>query len=278
MENQQNNRTLWIILGIVAVLLCCCALAVALGILGVLSFTPLERFTQFESEPGGLVGQYSASTQRTFDGLGSAPILEIDNFAGAISVRSGASGIVDVTATRRASSRGALDDIDVQWAADSAGVRIETEVRQRIASNRAVHFVVEVPPDARLEIYTGAGEVIVEGVRGEIEINTGAGEIRVSGAMAAARLETGAGSIDYEGDPRDDVRLETGAGSIVIRLPAGADADLDLSTGIGSVNVAGFDVDGTVSAREVEGTIGLGGISVRAETGTGSIDLVPSGR
>ena len=56
-------------------------------------------------------------------------------------------------------------------------------------------------------------------------------------------------------------------------MPAGANVDLNLTTGIGSVEVRGFDVVGDVSPRDVNGYVGSGGPTVEAHTGAGSIDL-----
>ena len=90
-----------------------------------------------------------------------------------------------------------------------------------------------------------------------------------------SRLDTGAGNITYEGTPQGDCDLDTGAGNITLRLPAEVDVEVKLDTGIGNVNVSGFDVDGEVSRGEVDGIIGRDPKSrIEAHTGAGNIDLV----
>ena len=96
----------------------------------------------------------------------------------------------------------------------------------------------------------------------------------MTGAGGPANLDTGTGSINYQGDPQGECDFHTGAGSITLRLPANLNAQVDLETGVGTINVQ-HEVSGKVTKRDVEGTIGTGGrTSIRAHTGTGSIDLI----
>ncbi|MBN2204520.1 MAG: DUF4097 family beta strand repeat protein, partial [Thermoleophilia bacterium] len=181
--------------------------------------------------------------------------------------------VIRVVVTRRGLGRTDLDDIDIDWDERENGLRIVTSVRLRRATNRAVNLELQVPEDTRVVVDNGAGEVHVEGVRGELDLHTGAGDVRATGALAGGRIETGAGTVHYEGAPLEDLYLQTGAGSIAILMPRDADVDLDLSTGVGSVDVDDFDVVGDVSRRDVKGTIGAGGPAIEAHTGAGSIDV-----
>jgi DUF4097 and DUF4098 domain-containing protein YvlB len=111
-------------------------------------------------------------------------------------------------------------------------------------------------------------------VNGSLDAHSGSGGIDVNGVTGQVRLDTGSGSVEYLGDPSGECRFETGSGRIVLRFPAALDAQVDLSTGSGTVDI-GFPVEGDVGRREVRGVIGSGEkASIYAHTGTGNIDVV----
>ncbi len=125
-----------------------------------------------------------------------------------------------------------------------------------------------------LRVDSGSGSLTVRGADGEIEAHTGTGGVDVQGAVGRVRLSTGSGSVDYQGSPQGDCRFETGSGGIGLRLAADLNADIDLHTGSGSIDV-GFQVFGQVSRQDVKGVIGSGGeATIWAQTGSGSIDLI----
>jgi hypothetical protein len=126
----------------------------------------------------------------------------------------------------------------------------------------------------RLKLDSGSGSLTVKGMDGDIDAHTGTGGIDVQGAAGPVRLSTGSGSIDYQGSTRGNCRFETGSGGIRLRLPAELNAEVDLHTGSGSIDL-GFPVTGEISKRDVKGAIGSGGETrIYAQTGSGSIDLI----
>lgn len=126
----------------------------------------------------------------------------------------------------------------------------------------------------RLKADSGSGSIQVQGMDGELEAHTGSGSFDVRDATGPARLSTGSGGVDYQGSPQGECRFTTGSGGIRLRLPASLNAEVDLHTGSGSVQVA-YPVEGRVTRSDVQGTIGRGGqTTIFAETGSGGIDLV----
>ncbi|MFN2227122.1 MAG: hypothetical protein ACK2UY_12460 [Anaerolineae bacterium] len=269
MENS-NNRNIWIILGIVVVLLCCCVLAVGAIIVaagtGFFATAPVIR-------EGG-IGRMSERTEQVYN-VGQAPMLEVDNFAGNVVVRSGESGRIRVLVTKQATTSNNLERIDVRINQQDDGLRIETSRPGNLMPNASVNIEVFVPDDAQLDLSTGAGNVDVEDVLGHLSAHTGAGNIQVQGAAGSARLDTGAGDLSYEGQPGGECTFHTGAGNVTLRLPSDLDAAVDLNTGIGNISLGGFDVVGDTSGTDVQGTIGTGAqATITAGTGVGNITLV----
>ncbi len=263
MENR--NRTVWIVaLILVGVLLCCCMLVVGTALTGILATAPLSRDVGFS--------RVEERSEQAFT-VEEAPQLRVDNFAGDVTVQSGAGGQIRVVVTKSAMNSDALNRINVDLREDDDGVRIETS-HPGINTNMSVDFEISVPADARLDLRTGAGNVEVDDVEGEISAHTGAGNVRVQGTSAPVALETGAGNINYEGEPAGDCTFQTGAGSITLSLPEDLNAEVGLTSGMGNVDVRGFDVEGQTSRTEVDGRIGSGEeATIEAHTGAGNVTL-----
>jgi hypothetical protein len=250
---------------LVGALLCCCVVAVGAVVAGLYAF-PVSR------EMG--VGRVEERTEQIFS-VGEAPTLEVDNFAGDVTVRSGGNGEIRVIVTKRAGSEGQVDRIDVDVSEQADGVRIRTSHPGTSIGGASVRLEVFVPSDARLELDTGAGNVTVDGVEGEISARSGAGNVRVEGAAASVELNTGAGNIDYEGEPQGDCVFNSNVGNVTLRLPADMNADVRLTTGVGNIELGGFDVEGEISRTEVDGVLGTGEeATIEARTGAGNVVLI----
>lgn len=264
---ESKNRNVWII--IVAILVvACCGLAVMIG-LGGWFFTRSLDLQDLSSLD--VVGTNRERIEQTFE-VGNAPRLEIDNFAGAITIRQGPDGVVQVIATKKSNSRSRLDRIQVTMSEQGDGVLIRSRMTP-MGGNASVDLEVTAPADSRLAVATGAGTVDVRNITGPIDVKSGAGQVDLRGARGPVGVDLGAGQILYEGAPSGACRFNTGAGEVSLRLPADLNMEVDVSTGMGAVTVD-FAVDGVVRPREVKGTIGEGSQgSITAHTGVGAVML-----
>jgi hypothetical protein len=264
---ESGNRTLWIVIAVIVVgaLLCCCVVAVGAAVAGLYAF-PVSREVSF--------GRVEERTEQIFN-VSDAPTLEVENFAGDVTVRAGGSGEIRVIVTKRAGSDSQLNRIDVDVREVGDGVQIQTSHPGTTIGGASVRLEVFVPSDARLELNTGAGNVAVDGVQGEILARSGAGNVRVEGATAPVDLDTGAGEIDYAGEPEGDCTFNSNVGNVTLRLPGDVNAEVRLTTGIGNVDLGGFDVGGEIGRTEVDGVIGTGEeATIEAHTGAGNVVLV----
>lgn len=262
-----ENRTLWIVLAVVVLmaLLCCCVVIGAAGIAAL--------FTAVPTVSEGGIGRVEERTEQTFT-VREAPTLEVNSFAGSVTVTAGESGQMRIVLTKRASSSGQLDRITAEAFETEDGAVIRTSMVGEVSGYRTVDIEVRVPPDARLSLSTDAGAVLVENVQGPIKAHSGAGNVRAEGAAGPVALDTGAGAVEYAGDPRGECSFETGAGSVTLRLPGDLNARVELHTGVGRIDLGGFDVDGETSVTDVDGVIGTGEeATIEAQTGAGSIRL-----
>ncbi|MEV4164744.1 DUF4097 family beta strand repeat-containing protein [Nonomuraea dietziae] len=124
-----------------------------------------------------------------------------------------------------------------------------------------IDYTIEVPKGVVVKTDSGAGDITLRSLSGEIEVTTGAGDIDANG-LTGKRLfaETGAGDIKlkYESSP-DKVELETGAGTSTLYLPQGA-YDVTADTGAGSSDVK--VTDDAASPRKVVISSGAGDVKV----------------
>ncbi|MFN2241293.1 MAG: DUF4097 family beta strand repeat-containing protein [Anaerolineae bacterium] len=268
---EPKNRNLWIGIAVLVVVLCCGAVVVAAIALG-WAFFRAERISTdldvFDFGPNA-----SSRVEQTFS-VGEAPYLDLSNFAGTVSVRAGEDNLIRIIATKKAPGSSALDRVNVSMDKEGDRVTVTTTKRNNL-SNASVDLDIAAPPGTQLELITGAGTIDVRDITGPIDAQTGAGTIMVAGAASSVQLRTGAGSIQYQGTPAGHCSFDNGAGDIVLRLPTEPDVRVDLSTGLGSIEL-GYDVDGSVSPREVKGIIGDGSRgSIYAGTGLGLISIRP---
>lgn len=240
---------------------------------------------------GGLTQKYSEELEESF-AVGEAPMLTVENFAGDVIVHAGEEGSIQVIATKRSAREKDLERIEVDMRDLDGEVEVVTDPPSGL-KNVSVDLEITVPTSAHVDLHTGAGDIIVRdlagdvradcgagdvdvrGTSGEIDAHTGAGSIDVRRAVGAVHLDVNAGSINYQGTPQGDCRFDAGAGSIKIRVSNDVNIEVDLDTSAGDIDVDNMDVDGKVSNRKVRGTIGSGDEGeIRAHTDVGNIDLI----
>lgn len=181
--------------------------------------------------------RFTALSDSTFV-VAADGVLEINDFAGTVTVTPGGANAVDVTVEKWAAKQADLNAIDVELVEVSNGVRITaTNPMQR--SQVGVDLDVAIPTDMRPVI------------------------------------EVGAGAIAYRGPAPGETHFGAGAGDITLTLPADVNVELSLTAGAGSVRVD-FPVTGQVGDHAVNGVIGTGADGkIVAQVGAGNIVVVP---
>jgi DUF4097 and DUF4098 domain-containing protein YvlB len=276
-----NRRNIWIIIVILLVAACCCLLLAAVA--------AVSYFGDWSFDWDQVSGSETERLEETFE-VGSAPDLEIDSFAGSITVEVGEADTIQVVATKRARSKSSLEKIEVEMSERGGGLVIQARKPASLL-NAWVQFEIVVPEDTQLDAHTGSGSVDVRGLRGNVRVDTGSGEVDAADLGGDVDVHTGSGSISVRG-ATGDVRVDTGSGGINIVDAAG---DIDAHTGSGSIEVRGaigqVELDTGSGSIQYEGRpegdcrfdTGSGGITlllpdelnveVELDTGSGSIDL-----
>ena len=176
----------------------------------------------------------------------------------------------------------------------------------------SLHVRVQVPREYNVDFHTGAGNVEIADVRGDVDGRTGAGNITigridgrvdvtsgsgnvdVEGAIGSIRAQSGAGNITLD-NVSGDVRAMTGAGNVIARISSQPDGDSRLESGAGNVTAyvggsVGLTVDAHASvgsancdydlrvrgkwmSKSFSGAINGGGPDLTMRSGVGNVSL-----
>lgn len=191
--------------------------------------------------------------------------LVLNNSIGKVAIRRGEEGVITVAATKRVSGiRLQPEKIQVHYDQYGDAVNITTDVSWTLFQfgMRRVEFEITVPASCDMQVGSGAGSLLVQGIQGNIRLSTGSGRIEMRDLQGQIAMKTGSGGIkaDYI---QGQILARTGSGGIKGSFLEG---QTELITGSGGISV-------------VQST--LLGIS-RFSTGSGGISfegaLDPSGK
>lgn len=264
---ERSNRTLWIILAVVAVMLCGCCFALVLFLApafllgipwtrdaGMLPSLPSIRVTE--------------TTEHVFM-VGRQPDLLIDSFAGAVEISPGTEDEILVFVTRSARNQNDLERIEVEMQDKDGGLSIVSSAPKSLR-NAWVKLEIITPDATSVNMETGSGSLDVQGIDDAILAHTGSGSIKLLDVAKSVDASTGSGSITVVG-PRGDVIAHTGSGTIQIGEVEGM---ISASTNSGSLSV--YNAQGQVQLRTKSGSIEYEGSPTgdcRFETTSGGITL-----
>lgn len=234
------------------------------------------RLTSLGERIGDLVGSVLSSVSGAHDvvehtlRVGDAPVVEIDSFAGSVSVVRGDAGLVQVHAERHA-----LTDRDLEAIAVTA---VEADGRVRVTATKTVgrplrswvRLTVTVPPGSETRIDTKGGSINVDGTEAPVRARTAGGSVRIVRTRGDADVQTAGGSIRMD-DHDGTVLARTAGGSI--RLEGHLAPSVDAETVGGSIVVNGLD--GTVRAITKGGSIrAVGRVVGQSEISTAGGSIV----
>ena len=185
----------------------------------------------------------------------------IRDVAGAVSVRTQSGAIelhqLGATASVTTGSGGV--------SADGVGGALNVTTSSSAFTGRSMNGNV------RVRTSSGAVDVGLSGP-GDVDIETSSSAIRIAGLRSALRATTQSGRVIVEGAPAGTWKVSTGSGSVELSITAPA-ITIDATSGSGSVRLDGSHVEGTISKRRLEGTVGGGGTPVTIASRSGSIRL-----
>lgn len=130
--------------------------------------------------------------------------------------------------------------------------------------------------DGVVDITSGAGNVEVVGATNHVEVNTGAGNIDLHDVTGYVRANTGAGNVtaSITSQPENDSKLETGAGNVTVYLAGNAGVFVDAVASMGSASCEyPLKVQGKWMTKSFEGEVNGGGPDLFMRSGVGNVTL-----
>jgi hypothetical protein len=255
----------------------------ALLLVPVLAATPLDAAAQ--ADDFSWRGRLSADQT-----------LEVRGVMGSIRAELASGDAIEVRAAKRGGRRSDATDVNIEVVPHAGGVTIcavyptprgtrrenrcgpDGSYSMNTSNNDVrVDFVVRVPAGVQLMASNVSGNVDVTGLRSYVDARTVSGNVQVATTEAAqARTVSGnvtasLGSLAGTGS----LEFKTVSGNISVRLPATAGAYVSIKTVSGGFR-SDFPVtvEGRMSPRQLEGTIGNGGRRVTMETVSGNVRLL----
>lgn len=120
------------------------------------------------------------------------------------------------------------------------------------------------------------GDVEAESCDGRFDLRTDDGDIELAGRIDGARLATSDGGVALELAPgsRGEIDVESDEGGISIRIADGVGVEFDLTARDGSIRFDHPEITiGDTREGRAAGSVGGGGLRLRARSGEGSIRL-----
>jgi len=214
------------------------------------------------------------SFQRTLQVTGPVN-LDLSTGSGNVHVRSGGSGLVQITGHIKATnwfsdSERRVKEIEDNPPIQQSGndIRIGHTSDFELFHNVSVSYELVVPAATRLRSHTGSGNQDIEGLNGTAEIESGSGGLKISNIGDTVRAETGSGDVEING-VKGNVRAKTGSGSVRATGVAGG---FESHTGSGHITLEQI-APGAVRAETGSGGMELRGVkgSLDATAGSGTI-------
>ena len=157
-----------------------------------------EKWKQKHGEEGGQ--QYTERIAKTFK-VGAGTALVLANIAGDITVSASAGDEIRLEAVKRAR---ATTEADAQRQLEETRIDI-TERPGRVEARTfhkgsgknkvAVDYVVTAPPLTALDLRSVAGDIVVDGIKGEVRAETVSGDVTATGLAKESSLKAVSGDV-----------------------------------------------------------------------------------
>jgi hypothetical protein len=152
--------------------------------------------------------------------------------AGSVTITGSGGDDVRIEAVKRvwdrsdAAARAALQEVDIEVTERQGGVDVRTDVQRPRAIDAEVDFTIAVPAGASVTVRTGAGDVTVTGIRGELRAEAVGGSIKATSVGQVRLLRTLSGAVSLENGDSSDLTISTLGGPVTIRQLKARSADL----------------------------------------------------
>lgn len=117
-----------------------------------------------------------------------------------------------------------------------------------------------------------------EEAKGDVSVHTGSGNIEITGVNGGLKVVAGSGDVSIDGTPSANWDAQTGSGNLSLHVPSNSGFNLEAGTSSGELHIGravSMTVQGNLEAmhHQIKGTVGSGGPTVTARTGSGDLSI-----
>jgi hypothetical protein len=203
--------------------------------------------------------KFSDRSVKTFE-VDPGGSLSVDTTLGSFYVDAGATdtvtveALLEVEADNFEKAERKFKDLQLSFTQNGNNVEIHSDFRG-LKRGLSLEFRISVPRNYNLKLKTGAGNIEVVDVYGNVSAHTSGGSIRIKRVNGPVRVQTAGGSIRVE-HVIGQIQAVTKGGNVTARMSDQLSADCYLSTSGGKVAVelnqgSCFDVDAKTRAGHV---------------------------
>jgi len=254
----------------------------------------------------------SLSFERTLSVSGAAQ-LTVSTGSGNIRLKRGSGSQIHIQGHIHANHEGSQDEarqIAANPPIEQTGDRIRVGQQQEHWQGISIDYEIEAPAGTVLAANSGSGDIVDEGVGQNAKLETGSGDIHATGLQGPFTVRTGSGNIVADQTGQGDVVAETGSGEIELKNIHGSfhgqtgsgdikatgtpsanwilqtgSGNIELWTGNASLTLEASTASGSVTTEHemmvkgsfdhhhIHGTLNGGGPILRAQTGSGDIQI-----
>jgi Putative adhesin len=171
--------------------------------------------------------------------LGAGGLISIGTVSGDVSVTGYDGGEVVVKAVKQGRDS---DRVEIEDFSASGRINIKVRYPENCECDASVRFDVQVPRSVNYNfdhIASVSGDVAVSGVTGRVRVSSVSGDVRVKNVSGAVSATAVSGDVEVEIvqlDGTEDMKFSSVSGDVSVRLPAGLEADVDMSSFSGAID------------------------------------------
>ncbi|MDG1732729.1 MAG: hypothetical protein P8H39_07100 [Thalassotalea sp.] len=223
--------------------------------------------------------------EKSFD-LSAQGQLVLENINGDVNIESWSQNTVKVTADIQAKTQEDLDRIEIKMKQSGDRISVETDYSRNDSgwsnngSSGTVDYTVMVPANIDLrDIELVNGSLNIVNVSGELNADVVNGSVEASGMSSDVEVDSvnGAVELSFADSAKNlDISVDTVNGSIRLYLPEDFGAQVEVSTGNGSIKTD-YGLSGTKGAyygTDLTGSFGDGSSEIELESVNGSVKIL----
>jgi Putative adhesin len=206
--------------------------------------------------------------------------INIRNVSGNISITGYDGDAISVAAYKGGNDR---DKVEVQDLSTENRIDLEARYPEQCDCNAHIRFELRVPRAVNYsfdQITTASGNIAVNSIRGEVRVATASGDVEVKNVTGEVSARSASGDVDVEISSLEgtgDMKFASASGDVHVRLPAGLDADVKLSTISGTVKT-----DFPIEVKQprygpgsnARGRLGSGSRTLQISSASGDVSLM----